>query len=202
MRVFAWVFLVLLLPAAGGAPGVLSVIASQGQPAGGTLEISFLYRKAEGAVPSYQTAIWLESEDGRYIKTLFLSEYVSLGGFNHGYVCPDWVKQAHWDKVEESEFDAVTRPTPPIGSSTLRFDCGERGISPGSYRLCIQAHVVEGYNIMYRSNIAVGPDPFEGTPEVFHSPSKHSIASDVLSGVRMRYLPDKHKDSSLKEEQP
>ncbi len=189
MRTTAWASLLLFLAAGGGAPGVLSAIASQRERAGGTLEISFLYMKAEGAVPSYQTAIWLESEDGRYIKTLFLSEYLSLGGFNHEFVCPDWVKQAHWEKVEQSEFDAVTRPTPPIGSSTLRFDCAERGILPGAFRLCIQAYVAERYNIMYRSKIVVGPDPFESTPEVFHSPAKHPAASDVLSNVRMRYLP-------------
>ena len=205
MRAIAWALFMLLLAPGNGAgvvPGVLPAIAIQGEPAGGTLEISFLYMKAEGAVPSYQTAVWLESEDGRYIKTLFLSEYLSLAGFNHEYVCPDWVRQAHWDKVEESEFDAVTRPTPPIGSSTLRFDCRERGIPPGSYRLCIQAHIVEKYNILYRSGIVVGPDLSEGMPEVFHSPAKHPVASDVLSGVRMRYLPDKQKDPSLKEEKP
>jgi len=204
MRTIAWAVFVLLASGngAGTAPGVPSMMAFQDEPAGGTLEISFLYVKAEGAVPSYQTAVWLESEEGRFVKTLFLSEYLSLGGFNHEYVCPDWVKQTDWDKAEESEYDAVTRPTPPIGSNTLKFDCRERGIPPGSYRLCIQAHIVEKYNILYRSRIVVGQDASEGAPEVLHSPAKHPVASEILSGVRMRYLPNKPNHPSGKEEQP
>ena len=109
MRAIAWVFLLLLASGSGAGmvPGVPSVIASQGEPAGGTIEVSFLFLKAEGAVPSYQTAIWLENEEGRYFKTLFLSEYLSLGGFNHEYVCPDWVKQADWEKIL---LDTVSKP--------------------------------------------------------------------------------------------
>ncbi|NWG14788.1 MAG: DUF2271 domain-containing protein [Acidobacteria bacterium] len=172
-----------------GAHRLSATAGLRGEPAAGTIEVSFLYLKAEGTVPSYQTAIWLESEEVRYVKTLFLSEYLSLGGYNHEYVCPAWVKQADWEKADESEYEAVTRPTPPIGSSTLRFDCRERGIAPGTYRLCIQAHIVERYNILYRSRIVIGPEASESEPEVFHSPAKHPDASDILSGVRFRYVP-------------
>jgi hypothetical protein len=205
MHIIAWAPFLLLLPSAGAADRASyggAAGAIQNSTAGGTIEVSFLYLKAEGAVPSYQTAVWLESEEGRYIKTLFVSEYLSIGGFNHEYVCPDWVKQSDWEKAEESEVDAATRPTPPIGSNTLRFDCRERGIAPGKYRLCIQAHIVEGYNILYRARIVVGPDASESVPEVLHSPGKHAAASDILGGVKMRYLPDKQKDSSVKKEQP
>jgi len=161
----------------------------QAQPASGTLEVSFLFNKAEGIVPSYQIAVWLETGTGEYVKTLFVSEYLSGGGFGHGDVCPDWVKQANWEKAEESEFDAVTRPTPPIGARTLKFDCRKRGIAPGTYRFCVQAHIVEKYNILYRGTIVVGEQASEAVGEAFYSPEKHPQAADILSDVRARYVP-------------
>jgi hypothetical protein len=164
-------------------------ISLRAQSASGTLEISFLFNKAEGIVPSYQIAVWLETEAGKYVKTLFVSEYLSGGGFGHGDVCPDWVKQANWEKADELEFDAVTRPTPPIGVRTLKIDCQKRGIVPGTYRFCVQAHIVEKYNILYRGTIVVGEQASEAVGEAFYSPAKHPQAADILSDVGARYVP-------------
>ena len=152
----------------GAALPLPGVIPLRADPAPGALEVSFLFNKAEGVVPSYQIAIWLETETGEYVKTLFVSEYLSGGGFGHGDVCPDWVKQANWEKAEESEFDAVTRPTPPMGARTLKFDCRKRGIAPGTYRFCVQAHIVEKYNILYRGTIVVGEPASEAAGEGFY----------------------------------
>jgi len=170
--------------------------------ASGMIEISFLYNKAEGVVPSYQIAIWLESEKGEYVKTLFVSEYLSGGGFDHGDVCPDWAKQAHWEKAEESEFDAATRPTPPIGARTLKFECEKWGIAPGAYRYCVQAHIVEKYNILYRGRITIGQGAAEAVGEVLYSPGKHPLAADILYDVRARYVPRGESNSSIKKEKP
>ncbi|HYK91812.1 MAG TPA: DUF2271 domain-containing protein [Acidobacteriota bacterium] len=172
-------------------------------PAPGTLEISFLFNKAEGVVPSYQIAIWLERETGEYVKTLFVSNWLAGAGIGLEVVCPDWVKQAHWDKVEESEFDAATHPTPPVGSNTLRFDCAERRIAPGPYRFCVQAHIAENYNILYCGKISVGKESSEAAGEVLYGPSKHPKAGDILYGVRARYVPKEQQDnSSTKKEKP
>jgi hypothetical protein len=174
-------------------PRAASALAVEGrvgdEPAAGTLEVTFAFNKAEGVVPSYQIAVWLETADGKLVKTLYVSEYLSGGGFNLEDVCPAWVKLADWDKAEESEFDAVTRPTPPVGTNTLKFDCKERKISAGDYRLCVQAHIVENYNILYKTAITVGRGPAEAAGEAFYSPRKHPAASEVLSGVRIRFLP-------------
>jgi hypothetical protein len=172
-----------------GALLVSTVAPARAEPAAGTLEISFLFNKAEGVVPSYQIAVWLETQTGEYVKTLFVSDYLSGGGFGLGDVCPDWVKQANWEKAEESEFDAVTRPTPPIGARTLKFDCRQRSIAPGTYRFCVQAHIVEKYNILYRGTIVVGEQGSEAAGEAFYSPAKHPQAADILSDVRAHYVP-------------
>jgi hypothetical protein len=147
-----------------------------------------MFNKAEGVVPSYQIAIWLEDEAGKLARTLFVSEYLALAGTSLETVCPDWVRQSNWDKVEDAEFDAVTRPTPLVGSNTLKFDCRQRKIAAGSYRFCVQAHIAEEYNILYRGKILVGEDRSEGTTEAFYSPKKHPKAGDILYDVRARYV--------------
>ena len=172
------------------------------KPAAGTLEISFLFNKAEGVVPSYQIAMWLEDEEGRYVKTLFVSEYLAGPGISLEVVCPDWVKQARWDKVADSEFDAATHPTPPVGANTMKFDCGKRGIAPGNYRFCVQAHIHENYNILYRGRIVLGQGATEGVAEAFYSPRKHPLAAGILYNVRARYLPGKETGSSTSAEKP
>ncbi len=192
-RVVASAFVLFAVGAAGFAGPPPS-----DEPAHGILEVSFLFNKAEGIVPSYQIAIWLEREDGEYVKTLFVSDWLAGSGIGLEIVCPDWVKQSHWDKVEESEFDAATHPTPPVGSNTMKFDCRKRGILPGSYRFCVQAHITENYNILYRGTIRIGGESSESSAEAFYGPKKHPKAGDILYGVRARYLPD-NSPNTIKE---
>jgi len=194
----------LLLGITAGSAGHLSGrdVQAVGQPAQGTLEISFLFNNAQGVVPSYQLAIWLEDLQGKYVKTLFVSNWLAGAGIGLDVVCPDWVRQANWDKVEEEEFDATTRPTPPIGSNTLKFNCPERKIAAGSYRFSVQAHIVENYNILYRGTILIGKDSSEGVGEAFFSPKRHPMASDILNGVRARYLAEPEAGPPSKGEKP
>ncbi len=187
---------------AGAMPFQAVPVPAAGQPAGGVLEISFLFNKAEGVVPSYQIAIWLEDEEGKYFKTLFVSEYLAGPGIGLEVVCPDWVKQAHWDKVSDAEFDAVTRPTPPVGANTMKFDCSKRGIPPGAYRFCVQAHINENYNILYRGSIVVGRGASQGSAEAFYSPKKHPLASEILFDVRAKYYEDGNNSSLQEKEKP
>jgi hypothetical protein len=176
---------------AGSAKSNIELTSAAGQPAGGILEVSFLFNKAEEVVPSYQTAIWLEGENGGFVKTLFVSQFLAGAGTSLEVLCPDWIKQAHWEKVDEAEFDAVTRPTPPIGSNSLKFDCLSKGILPGTYYFCVQAHINANFNILYRGRIAVGGGASEGAAEAFYSPKKHPLASEILSDVRAKYVPGK-----------
>jgi hypothetical protein len=191
---------------AGGSQGTAQSQADptpvSAQPADGTLEIFFLFNKAEGVVPSYQIAIWLEDEEGKYVKTLFVSQYLAGSGLVHEGICPDWVKQAHWEKVDEAEFDAVTRPTPPMGANAMKFDCQKKALRPGMYRFCVQAHINEDYNILYRGKVSLGQDASEGRAEAFYSPKKHPLASEILCDVRAKYVPGKENNSSIEKDKP
>jgi hypothetical protein len=158
-------------------------------PADGTLQVSYTFAMAQGLEPSYQIAVWLEKEDGRFVKSLFLSEYLAYGGFNDPTICPDWSRIAGWDKATEAEYDAVSRPTPPIGSHTLTVDCKAREIEPGTYVYGVEAHIVENFNILYKGRITIGGAAAEDTAAANYIPRKHESAADVINSVSARYVP-------------
>ncbi|RPI27824.1 MAG: DUF2271 domain-containing protein [Acidobacteria bacterium] len=178
-------FGLLLLAALLGSSG----IGLAAEPADGTLDITYAFAAAEGLEPSYQIAIWLEKEDGEFAKTLFISEYLAYGGFNDPTICPAWTTVAGWDKATEAEYDAVSKPTPPIGSHTLKVDCKQRGIEPGTYVYAVQAHIIENFNISYRGKITIGGEGNEDTAVVTYTPSKHEKADKVIHSVSAKYAP-------------
>ena len=159
------------------------------EPAEGTLEITYAFAGAEGIEPSYQIAIWLEKENGEFVKTLFISEYLAYGGFNDPTICPAWTTIAGWDKATEAEYDAVSKPTPPIGSHTLKINCKERGIEPGTYVYAAQVHIVESFNISYRGKIALGEEATDDNAIASYTPGKHEKADKVIHSVSAKYIP-------------
>jgi len=176
--------LVLLAVLTGG-----SVFGIASDPADGTLQISYAFSTAQGLEPSYQIAIWLEDEDGHFVRSLFISEYLAYGGFSDPTICPDWSKIAGWDKATEAEYDAVSKPTPPIGANTLKVDCKARGIVPGRYIYCVEAHIIENFNILYKGKIAIGETAAEDIAVASYIPSKHESAANVIHSVSAKYVP-------------
>jgi hypothetical protein len=158
-------------------------------PAAGLLEISYRFNPANGVEPSYQAAFWLEDENGKYVKSILVAEYLSYGGFNDPTICPDWSKLAGWEESSEEEFDAVTRPTPPVGGHILRIDCKERSIPPGLYSYCVQVHIVENYNVLYKGRIHIGDKADESQADPAFTPERHPEGGDVISDVHARYIP-------------
>jgi len=153
----------------------------------GFLEISYKFKKASGVQPSYQTAIWLEDERGELARTLFVSEYLSYGGFHDSTICPSWSRKANWDNIDEAVFDAVTAATPSAGENSLKVDCQKENIAPGTYRCCMQVHIIENYNIIYCGTIRIGGKNNQTETTATFTPVKHPQAGDVLSDVKMGY---------------
>lgn len=168
---------------------LLPQIAGAEEPARGFLEISFQLNPAETEefVPSYQTVIWIETPEGEYIRSLFVSEYMSYGGFMLPEVCPRWHRVSNWEENYEHEMDAVTSATPKLGRSMLTFDCGKEKLKPGVYHYCVQTHIAEDYNILFSGVIHIGGEENENVADVTFSPSEHPDANKVLEQVKARF---------------
>lgn len=148
------------------------------------LIISMHVNNKTGVQPSYQMAIWLEKPDGTYFKTLYVSDYISYGGFNHKEICPDWVALSGWQNASIDEVDAVTGATLLPGDESMTFECSKKQIPPGKYKYFIEVHLIENYNELYSGEIEIGKeDKVKSIPEVKYIPEKHPKAGDILSNV-------------------
>lgn len=184
-RVLHWaalaLFLLFLIPS-----GVAAETPSAADS--GTLEVKFIYLPPGEIHPSYHTAIWLESEDGKFVKTLFVSQELSATEFKLGNACPDWVKQANWTETDQTVIDAVTGPTPLLGGETLTLDLAERGVVPGTYRFRFEVHFADDYNTSFTGALTVGGDYAQLSLEKQYLPTQPD-ADEVVRDLRVYYHP-------------
>ena len=158
------------------------------EPVAGKLQATYLVSSEDS---SRFMAVWLENEGGELVKTLFVSTELAQGAFTvEGDICPDWIKKSHWEKATQAEVDAVSGPTPTAGSGSLSLDLKKYGISPGVYSFCMQIHIHDNYNILYKGQIRLGKEPAEVQPEVSYSPKRYESAEDLLRDVRVRFTPE------------
>lgn len=162
------------VPGPPGAPGVL--------------DVRFFYEAPTTIDPTYHTAIWLEDDNGKIVKTLYVSQELSDKEYKMGNVCPDWVTQAKWEAAPKTEVAAVTAPTPTVGTGELTFDLAALGVAPGTYGFRFQMHVEEEYNVLYRGAVTVGGPASVVTLETVIGPGKPSTPDQFIKDVEVRYL--------------
>lgn len=153
------------------------------------LEFQFEVNKMEGFMPSYQLAIWLEKPDGEYVKTFFVCDYLSYGGYNIAGICPDWVSKAQWNKAHRKTVDAVTQATPDFGKAILETDCPKEELPYGLYKYFIEVHFTENYNELYSGDIEIKEEGNKiiSNSVVSYHPKKYPPASGLLSNVKVLY---------------
>ena len=167
---------------------VLAGCESGPKPAKGSLEISFTFDKPQDIEPSYCAAIWLEDMNGQYVRSLFVTEYLSYGGYNDSTICPEWSTGADWDNVTDDEFDTVTQATPPVGSHTLTFACEDHHLMTGQYKYFVQTHVIEELNVLYSGVIELGKENSDRA-EMERISAHLNVSPNTLSNVSAKYVP-------------
>lgn len=150
------------------------------------VEVSFTMNELEDYSRSDQLVIWLEKPDGTFVKTLFVSEYLSYGGYNDPDICPDWHTNTDWEMASQEEFDAVTAATPSIGAVNMQFNLTADQAPKGEYVIFVAIHLIEDYNEIWQKNIFLSRKGDSGKLEVSYAPGKYQGASyDALSEVRV-----------------
>lgn len=173
-----------LAAATGAQPTQPALPAASGQ-----LTVTFLYMPPTELEPTYHTAMWLEDKSGKLIKTLFVSNELSNQEYKVGDACPDWVKQASWEKAEKPLVDAVTGPTPNVGNGAFTFDLAKLGIGPGTYIFNFQVHLAEKYNVRFRGTFNAGNVEEDVKIEVLFSPGKPPADDNIIRDVYVKYTP-------------
>jgi hypothetical protein len=151
-------------------------------------DITFKLNEITSFVPSNQIAIWLETTDSSFVKTLFLTEYLSYGGYNLPEICYDWSTKTNWEETTKEEFDAVTSATPRVGEVRLKLECPGNLIPDGKYNIFIEVHLTEDYNELYSGGLIISGKKFHNTLQVTYRPEKYIEKSegDILSDVQIR----------------
>jgi len=178
-------------------PAVMTLVATMSlasrpaaaPQAAGAIEMTFLYLPPSQLEPTYHTAIWLEDERGQLVRTLYVSRELSATEYKVGEACPDWVKQSHWEKAARDVVDAVTGPTPSVGSGALRFDLDSLGVAPGLYVFKFQVHITDDYNVLYRGRVSTKQPVGDVALETLYSSGKPSGAPEFVREVQVRYVP-------------
>jgi hypothetical protein len=157
----------------------------------GRIEVHFVYLEPGSEDPTYHTAIWLEDMDGKIAQTLFVSINLSEADYKTG-ACPDWAKQAGWEKAPKSLVNAVTGPTPDVAEGMMPFDLGRFDVAPGKYKFRMEVNIDAEHNVLFQGDLVVGDSEQELTTETLYLPSKPDIGTDVVRDVKVNYIPAGH----------
>jgi hypothetical protein len=168
------------------AVAMIVIISGFGNARKRKFEVMFNLKNIQSFAPSDQMAIWLEKPDSSYVKTLFLSEYLSYGGFRVDGICNDWSSKASWENVSVEEFDAVTAATPSAGEVKLKLECPAGIVPDGQYIILLEVHLVDQYNELYSGTLNLGGKKTECSMEVSYRPEPcaKKTEGDILSDVR------------------
>jgi hypothetical protein len=165
---------------------VCAVLTLAPAPAG-TLDVRFFYSPPGSVEPTYHTAIWIEDGTGKIVRTLFVSQELSDAAYKVGNVCPDWVKQAHWEAAPKNDVAAVTAPTPNVGVGELSFDLAKLDLAPGTYGFRFQVHITDDYNVLYRGSFTLGGPDADVKLETLVGPGKMASTEQFVRDVEVRY---------------
>jgi hypothetical protein len=184
LSVLGFIAFVAVMSTAAAPPAL-----AQGGP--GTLVVKFFYDTPTNVEPTYHTAMWLEDKGGKLVKTLFVSSELSSKEYKMGNACPDWVKQARWEKAPKADVDAVTAPTPMVGVGDMAFDLATLKVAPGTYGFRFQVHVSEEYNLLYKGQVTVGGPGTAVKLELVTGPGKLDTTDQFVKDVEVLYVAGK-----------
>ena len=143
---------------------------------------------------SNQIAVWIEDEDGNYIKTVFATRYTAQGGYDHRPLSlPHWREASDWDNASHHYVDAVSAATPLSGNHTAVWDCtDDQGlpVSPGTYVYKVEGNIFWENMVIWSGQISIGetPDSSEAEPE--YIPERAHRKGILLENVRAEFVPE------------
>jgi hypothetical protein len=138
-----------------------------------TLEVSFNYQRQAGP-GSNQYAVWIENENGEFVKTLFVTSYTAKGRARggeqpkRGYIVrpacvPTWVKNSKAEEKTDVQLDAVTGATPQSGGiQTFTWDFTDeqgKAVPQGTYKVKVEATLIFDSDIVYTGTFSTKDTP-------------------------------------------
>jgi hypothetical protein len=158
-----------------------------------TVTISYtLYRIPR--IASNQLAVWIEDADGRFVRTLFATDFMARrqGFRKRPQACPDWVKAAGVGRLAPAEIDAVSGATQKAGSISLVWDCTASGkpVAAGVYFYKVEGNIFWEKRVLWTGRIEVGASASESSATAQYLPDSSAAKEGTLvEGVTARFRP-------------
>jgi hypothetical protein len=173
----------------------------QTQASLGTVTVRYtLHRLPRHA--SNQLAVWIEDEKGRFMRTLFATDFMARrGGYRRRpQCCPEWVRASGLERLSPAEVDAVSGATQSPGVITLAWDCTDsrgRPVPPGEYLYRLEGNLFWDKRVLWTGRIRVGGQVSSSTATAEYLPDASAGQSGPLvEGVTARFLPSEDSTES------
>ncbi len=149
----AFTFLLLLMVIGGGA-------FSQTVAASGNVTINFTLTRISG-IASNQYAVWIEDEAGKYVRTLFVTNYTSKrqGWKTRQQSLTTWVKVADIKNTPQNDIDTMSGATPQAGKLSFVWDLKDatgKTVVAGFYVYRIEGSLLWENTVLWTGKIRVG----------------------------------------------
>lgn len=157
----------------------------------GTVAIGFDYTKRPG-YSSNQYVIWIEDEEGDFVKTVCATQFTAQGGYEkRAESIPIWVEKSGVSTYDQKQVDAITTATPNTGKVMYLWNCqNEKGeqVSSGVYTFFVEATIYKESRVLYSGKIDIsgGMNEVEAVPEFTTSEAEQS---NLVLDVYAKYLP-------------
>ncbi len=143
---------------------------------------------------SNQLAVWIEDENGKFVKTLFATDFMAKrrGFEKRAQCCPQWVKAANPKRMSDSELDAIAGATQKAGEHTLVWDCSDgngRPVPAGVYLYKIEGNIQWEKTQLWTGRIRVGDTSDRSKAEVKYYPEPAKAKEDLVTRVQAVFVP-------------
>lgn len=157
------------------------------------VEVSFDYTRMSTHA-SNQIAVWVEDESGRFIKTIYVSDFTAArrGYENREDALNHWVMAADPAAMSDDEIDAISSATPQTGNIRFEWDLTDEAgnrVSDGRYFIKAEGTLYWSSNVLYTGEIAL-PGTTSGEIEVLMERSEpdNTDNEDMIQNMRMEVV--------------
>ncbi|RCV50132.1 DUF2271 domain-containing protein [Marinitenerispora sediminis] len=150
---------------------------------------------------SNQIAIWIEDEDGEYVRTLFATSFTANGGYARRPMSLSlWRETSGWESASQAEVESASRPAQPSGRHTVYWDGADRDGRPvpaGRYTYRIEGNIRWENRVLHSGTITVGDQPDSSSAQVEYLPAGAAREGELLADVGAVFTPGETLDPAV-----
>jgi hypothetical protein len=160
----------------------------------GKVTVSYTLTRVSGPA-SNQYAVWIEDEAGRYIRTLFVTNYMARrqGWKVRQQSLVTWVKAADVKNMPQQDIDAMSAATPKAGKLSTMWDLKDaagKTVPAGVYIYRIEGSLLWANTALWTGKLRVGKSGQASQATVSYFPEgADKLGKTLISDVSAIYEP-------------